>query len=89
MKKVKNFKFKILSSCTDNNMHMKKQNAHDEFVSLYSMNKIDFEINEFLKDKELIDIKITEIPESISGPDKTNIISLIYTIIYIEKQRDI
>lgn len=84
MYKVKNFQFKILSSCTDNNMHMKKQNAHDEYESLYSMDRIDNEINSFIKNKEIKDIKITEIQQSNSGPDRTNIILLIYTIIYSE-----
>lgn len=84
MYKVKNFQFKILSSCTDNNMHMKKQNAHDEYESLYSMDRIDNEINSFIKNKEIKDIKITEIQQSNSGPDRTNIILLIYTIIYVE-----
>ena len=83
--KIKTFKFKILSTCTDNNMYLKKQNAHDEYETLYTMSKIDNEINDFINGKELIDIKINEIQESISGPDRTNIISLLYTIIYNDK----
>lgn len=45
---IKTFQFKILSSCVDNNEHMKKQNKHDEYMSLYTPEKIDLEINEFI-----------------------------------------
>lgn len=85
MYKIKNFQFKILSSCTDNNMHMKIQKAHDEYESLYTMINIDKVINDFIADKDVKDIKITEIEQSNSGPDRTNIILLIYTIIYKEE----
>jgi DNA replicative helicase MCM subunit Mcm2 (Cdc46/Mcm family) len=80
--KIKTFLFKIFSSCTDNNLHMKKQNAHDEYETMYTTSKIDSEINEFIKDKNIIDIKINQIHESISGPDRTNKILLLYTISY-------
>ena len=56
MVQIKTFRFNILSSCTDYNMHMKKQNAHDEYESLYTPDKIDKEINYFCKDKDVIDI---------------------------------
>ena len=44
MIQIKTFRFNVLSSCVDNNQHMKKQNAHDEYESLYTPDKIDNEM---------------------------------------------
>lgn len=85
--KIKTFRFKIYSSCTDNDLHMKKQNAHDEYETLYSPTKIDFEINDFCKDKDVKDIKINEIYNSITENNGTNKVVLQYTIIYEEIQK--
>lgn len=82
--KIKTFQFKILSSCLDNDLYMKKQNAHDEYESLYTPEKIDNEINEFCKGKNIKDIKINEIYRSITNNNGTNIILLNYTILYTE-----
>ena len=35
MIQIKTFRFNVLSSCVDNNQHMKKQNAHDQFERIY------------------------------------------------------
>ncbi len=83
MNKVKTFMFKVCSSCTDDNMHMKKQNAHDEYETLYNQERIDKEINEFIKNKKVINISVTQVPQSYSEAGKTNIIILVYTITYI------
>lgn len=80
--KIKTFRYKILSSCIDNNEHMKKQNKHDEYESLYTPEKIDNEINAFIKDKDIIDIKINEIYQSCTENNGTNIVLLQYTIFY-------
>ena len=80
--KIKTFQFNIFSSCTDDEMHMKKQNMHDEFLTLYTTDQIDNEINKFIKDKNIVDIKVTELQKSYSEPNKTNKITVLYTIIY-------
>lgn len=80
--KIKTFQFNIFSSCTDNDMHMKKQNMHDEYESLYTPEKIDNEINDFIKNKNIIDIKITELQKSFTNNNGTNKISVLYTIMY-------
>lgn len=84
--KIKTFRFNILSSCTDNDMHMKKQNMHDEYEALYSEYKIDNEINNFIKDKEVIDIKINEIYKSNTENNGTNKVMLQYTVMYNDKE---
>ena len=81
---IKTFQFKVLSSCIDNNEHMHKQNKHDEWLSLYTPEKIDKEINEFIKDKEIKDIKINTIYQSNTENNGTNIVLLQYTILYEE-----
>lgn len=65
-------------------MHMKKQNAHDEYESLYTPDRIDTELNYFCKDKNIIDIKVNEIYQTITNENGTNIVLLNYTIIYNE-----
>ena len=82
--KIKTFRFKILSSCIDNNEHLRKQNKHDEYNSLYTNEKIDQEINQFIQDKIIQDIKINEIYQSNTEHNGTNIVLLQYTIIYKE-----
>lgn len=82
MTTIKTFRFKILSSCIDKNEHMIKQNKHDEWLSLYTPEKIDKEINEFIQNKDIIDIKINEIYQSNTQENGTNIVLLQYTIIY-------
>lgn len=88
MIKIKTYRFKVLSNCTDNNLHMKKQNAHDEYMSLYSPDKIDNTINDFCKDKDIIDIKVNELYQQITEQSGTNIVLLQYTIIYKEKEEN-
>ena len=88
MVQIKTFRFNILSNCTDYNMHMKKQNAHDEYESLYTPDKIDKEINYFCKDKDVIDIKVNEIYRSITESSGTNKVMLKYTIIYNEENAE-
>lgn len=81
MIQIKTFKFKILSNCTDNNTHMYKQNAHDEYDTLYTTERIDNEINEFCSDKNVKDIKINEIYEQ-NVQNGTNKVILFYTICF-------
>ena len=83
--KIKTFIFNIFSSCTDDEMHMKKQNLHDEYETLYTQERIDKEINDFIKDKKLIDIKINELKKSFTNNNGTNKICVLYTIIYDDK----
>lgn len=88
MIQIKTFRFNVLSSCVDNNQHMKKQNAHDEYESLYTPDKIDNEINYFCKDKDVIDIKINEIYRTITENSGTNKVLLQYTVIYKEENAE-
>lgn len=76
--------FKIFSSCVDNDEYLKKQNKHDEWESLYTHEKIDKEINNFIQDKDITDIKITPVYQSNTEHNGTNIVLLVYTIIYTE-----
>lgn len=80
--KVKTFQFNVLSSCVDNDMHMKKQNMHDEWESLYTPEKIDTVINDFCKDKNIIDIVVNEIYKSNTQDNGTNKVILQYTVKY-------
>lgn len=80
--KIKTYIFNIYSSCTDNEMHMRKQNLHDEYETLYTPERIDREINDFIKDKNVIDIKTTELQKSLTIDNGTNKICVLYTIIY-------
>lgn len=80
--KVKTFQFNVLSSCVDNGMHMKKQNMHDEWESLYTPEKIDAVINDFCKDKNVIDIVVNEIYKSNTQDNGTNKVILQYTVKY-------
>lgn len=80
--KVKTFQFNVLSSCVDNGMHMKKQNMHDEWESLYTPDKIDQEINDFCKDKDVVDIQVNEIYRTNTEGNGTNKVMLQYTIKY-------
>lgn len=80
--KVKTFQFNVLSSCVDNDMHMKKQNMHDEWESLYTPEKIDAVINDFCKDKNVIDIVVNEIYKSNTQDNGTNKVILQYTVKY-------
>ena len=82
--KIKTFIFDIYSSCTDNDMHMKKQNMHDEYEKLYKPERIDEEINNFIQNKKIIDIKTTELQKTLTENNGTNKISVLYTIIYDE-----
>lgn len=86
--KVKTFQFNVLSSCVDNDMHMKKQNMHDEWESLYTPEKIDKTINEFCKDKHVIDILVNEIYRSNTKDNGTNKVMLQYTIKYTDNEFD-
>ena len=74
--KIKTYIFNIYSSCTDNEMHMRKQNLHDEYETLYTPERIDREINDFIKDKNVIDIKTTELQKSLTIDNGTNKIYL-------------
>lgn len=85
--KIKTFRFNVYSSCTDNDMHMKKQNLHDEYESLYSESRIDNEINKFIEDKELISLYINEIYKSNTENNGTNKVVLQYTILYNDKKK--
>lgn len=80
--KIKTFQFNILSSCVDNDMHMKKQNMHDEWKSLYTPEKIDQVINGFCKDKEIYDIQVNEIYKTNTEANGTNKVIMQYTIKY-------
>ena len=83
--KIKTYIFNIYSSCTDNEMHMRKQNLHDEYETLYTPERIDREINDFIKDKNVIDIKTTELQKSLTIDNGTNKIWVLYIIIYKKK----
>jgi len=63
-------------------MHMKKQNMHDEWESLYTPEKIDAVINDFCKDKNVIDIVVNEIYKSNTQDNGTNKVILQYTVKY-------
>lgn len=84
--KVKTFQFNVLSSCVDGNMHMKKQNMHDEWESLYTPEKIDKVINDFCADKNVIDVLVNEIYRTNTQNNGTNKVILQYTVKYEDKE---
>lgn len=82
--KIKTFWFNVLSSCIDNDMHLRKANMNEEFKNLYTPEKIDNEINLFCSNKDIIDIKVNEVYKSNTQNNGTNKVMLVYTILYKE-----
>lgn len=86
--KVKTFWFNISSSCIDNGEHMKKTNMYEEYMALYTPEKIDKELNEFCENKDIVDIKVTEVCKQNTQNNGTNKVMLVYTVMYNENKED-
>ena len=87
MTKVKVLKFEV-SNCayTANEDDFKTIWYKNNAPKLVSYEEVEETINDFLKDKNYIDMKVTTVDSIYSNNGRSNKIILVYSIVYSEKE---
>jgi len=82
MSKIKVFEFEVCNSATWDTKGLSQEWLKRCQERLFNMSDIENTINDFLKDKKLIDIKINNVDVNYHNNGRTNTINLIYTILF-------
>lgn len=83
MLNIKVFKF-VVSNCSTDASEKDKDTAwyNKNVIKIQSEKKIENEINAFIKDKDVVDIKINTVDSKYHNNGCNNTIWMMYTIIY-------